>query len=260
MRPNTLLKNQLHSRPTGAELSPYLRQTIGHIRSGQLLEFAMDASPTVIEPTTSSNRPLPKIPYLSPQPSSSSDSFDSSRPSSQPSSTTSQSVSPSPIPKSVPAIDTHECIELPALPSNPSLPNNTSAGQSQRQTEPVQPDSAVNTRTNNEASRHPRLGYLIRTGNWLTNTLGALNLALTLVGMIVFGRITMLAARNDLIGTCSQWASVSRSTLDLVQLSSNGSNPSVGREEHRSELQADSSIKQYGRDYANMEILETDME
>lgn len=206
----------------------------------------MDASPTVIEPTTSSNSPLPKIPYLSPQPSSSSGSLDSSRPSSQPSSTTSQSVSPSPIPKSVPAIDTHECIELPALPSNPSLPNNTSAGHSQCQTEPVQPDSAVNTRTNNEASWHRRLGHLIRTGNWLTNTLGALNLALTLVGMIVFGRITILAAWNDMKATCSQLVSVSPSTLDLVQLFSCGSNISVGRDETRSELPGGSSIERYG--------------
>ena len=220
----------------------------------------MDASPTVIEPTTSSDSPLPKIPYLSPHPSSSSDSFDSSRPSSQPSSTTSQSVSPSPIPKSVPVIDAHECTELPALPSTPPLSNNTAARQSQRQSEPIQPASAVAPRTNYEASWVPRLGYLILKKNWFTNTLGALSLGLTLIGMVIFGRITILAAWNDTIATCSQLVSVSRSRLDLVQLCSNGSNVSVGRDETRSKLRGGSSIERYGRDFANMETLETDME
>ena len=242
-------------------MSPYLRQTIGHIRPGQPLEFAMDASPTVIEPTTSSDSPLPQIPYLSPPPRSSPDFFDSSRPSSQPSSTTSQSVSPSPIPRGVPVIDTHECTELPALPSAPTLSNNnTAARQSQRQSEPIQPASAVTPRTDYEASWVPRPGYRIFTGNWFTNTLGALSLGLTLIGMVVFGRITILAAWNDTIATCSQLVSVSRSRLDLVQPCSNGSNVSVGRDETRSKLRGGSSIERYGgRDFATMEVLETDM-
>lgn len=172
--------------------------------------MAADGSPTVIEPTTSPDGPLPKIPGLSPHRSSSSGSFDSSRPTSQPSSTTSRSVSLSPITKSVPAIDSHESIELPALPSTPPHLENLP----QRQNEP--PRSAplasdVSPRTDNEVTVLSRLRHLIPTGVGFTNTLGALSFVLALIGMIVFGRITIITAWNDAIANCAQLRSVSSS-------------------------------------------------
>lgn len=179
--------------------------------------MATDGSPTVIEPTTSPDSPLPKIPGLSPHESSSSDSFDSSRPTSQPSSTTSRSVSLSPIPKSVPAIDSHESIDLPALPSTPTHLENPS----QRQNEPPRsapPAPAVSPRTDNEVTLLSRLRYLIPTGTCFANTLGALSFVLALIGMIVFGRITILTAWNDAIANCAQLRSVSRSARMCLTL------------------------------------------
>lgn len=164
--------------------------------------MAMDGSPTVIEPTTSPDSPLPKIPGLSPHRSSSSGSFDSSRPTSQPSSTTSRSVSLSPIPKSVPAID-----RQPSTPPHLESPP-------QRQNEPPRsapPAPAVSPRTDNEVTLPSRLRYLIPTGICFTNTLGALSLLLALIGMIVFGIITLISVWNEAIADCAQLRSVSSS-------------------------------------------------
>lgn len=172
--------------------------------------MAMDGSPTVIEPTTSPDSPLPKIPGLSHHQSSSSGSFDSSRPTSQPSSTTSRSVSLSPIPKSVPATDSHESVELSALPSTPPHLENPPQRQNE-QPRSAPPAPAVSPRTDNEVTLLSRLRYLIPTGICFTNTLGALSLLLALIGMIVFGRITMITALNDAMADCAQLKSVSRS-------------------------------------------------
>ena len=169
-------------------------------------------SPTVIEPTTSSDSPLPKIPDLSPQTSSSSDSLDSSRPYSQASSATSRSASSSPVPKSVPPTDSHESIELSALPSTPPLPEDPSASQSQRQNEPprsVPPASTVSSGKSHESSWLSRLAYLVPSGTWFTNVLGVLSLGLALIGMIVFGRLTIWQAWLDAIAACNSYVDVS---------------------------------------------------
>ena len=172
--------------------------------------MAMDGSPTVIEPTTSPDSPLPKIPGLSHHQSSSSGSFDSSRPNSQPSSTTSRSVSLSPIAKSVPAIDSHESIELPAWPSTP--PHLESPPQRQNELpRSAPPAPAVSPRADNEVTLVSRLRYLIPTGICFTNTLGVLSLLLALIGMIVFGIITLISVWNEAVADCAQLRSVSRS-------------------------------------------------
>lgn len=187
--------------------------------------MAMNGSPTIIEPTTSSDSPLPSIPSLSPQPSSSSDSFDSSRPNSERSSATSRSVSPSPIPKSVPAVDSQESFKLSALPSNPAPQDNISASQLHRHNDPprsVPPAPAATPRTNHEASWLSRLVSLIPRRNWFANALGAISLGLTVVGMIIFGersyKLAVWSAWNDTLGTCGQLNSASISGLCLVYL------------------------------------------
>ena len=186
--------------------------------------MAMKGSPTIIEPTTSSNSPLPSIPSLSPNPSSSSESFDSSRPNSQGSSATSRSVSPSPIPKNVLAIDSQESIELPALPSNPPLPKNTSASQIHCQDDPprsVPPAPAASPRNNQGASWFSRFGSLIPRRNWFANALGTVGLGLTVIGMIVFGertyKLAVWSAWNDALDTCGQLNSVSSSILCMAR-------------------------------------------
>ena len=168
-------------------------------------------SPTVIKPTTSSDSSLPNITDLS-HTSSSSDSLDSSRPTSQASSATSQSASPSPVPKSVPAIDSPECSELSALPSTPPLPEDPSASQSQRQNEPprsVPPASTVSSGKNHKPSWLSRLAYFMPSGIWFTNVLGVLSLGLALIGMIVFGRLTIWQAWLDAIAACNSFVDVS---------------------------------------------------
>lgn len=188
--------------------------------------MAMNGSPTINEPATSSATPLPSIPSLSPHPSSSSDSFDSSRPNSEVSSATSRSVSPSPSPisKSEPAIDSQGSIELPALPSNPSLLENTPASQSQRQNDPprsVPPAPALSPRTNHEASWLSRLRSLTPRRNWFGNALGTISLGLTLIGMIIFGertyKLAVWSAWNDALDTCGQLNSVSSFTLCMTR-------------------------------------------
>lgn len=173
--------------------------------------MATSGSPTIFEPNTSSDAPLPSIPRLSPQPSSSSDSFDSSQPNSDGSSATSRSVSPTPNPKSVPATDSQEPVELPALPSNPQIPENTLASQSHRQNDPprsIPPTPAVNTRINHEASWLSRLGSLVPRKNWFANALGVISLGLTVIGMILFGertyKLAVWSAWNDALDTCGQ--------------------------------------------------------
>ena len=216
--------------------------------------MATNGSPTVIEPTTPSVSPLPKVPGLSTNRSSSSGSFDSSRPTSQPSSTTSRSVSPSPLPKSVPAIDSHESIELPALPSIPPLPENILASEPQRRNEPPRsepPALAVSPGTGSEATWLYRLGYLIPTGVYFTNILGALSLGLALIGMIVFGRLTILTAWNDALANCAQLTSVSRFARRRW-LHSNGSNDFIAQYSTRTKLRMASVGKQAGRDLATI--------
>ena len=169
--------------------------------SFSITTMAVNESPTVIEPSQSSKSPLPSIPSLSPNPSSSSDSFDSSRPNSKGSSATSRSVSPSPAPRKVPARDDYESVELPTLPSIRPLPDGTSAGQSPRQESPprsIPPSPAANPVTNHQPRR-----------NWFPNTLGSLNFGLTLIGMLIFGKLAIWTAWNDALTTCSQLQSVS---------------------------------------------------
>ena len=186
--------------------------------------MAMNGSPTIIEPTTSSDSPLPSIASLSPHTSSSSDSLDSSRPSSPGSSATSPSVSPSPIPKSLPAIDSQESIELPALPSNsPPPPDNISASQSHPQNDPprsIPAARAVSPKRNNGTSWLSRLGALVHRRSWYSNALGTIGLGLTLFGMIMFGertyRLAVWSAWNDTLDTCGQLNSVSSFGLYLV--------------------------------------------
>lgn len=188
--------------------------------------MAVNGNPTINGPTTSYDGPSPSIPSLSPHPSSSSNSFDSSRPNSQGSSATSRSVSPSPssIPKSVPVIDNQESVELPALPPNPPLPENTLASQSRRQNDPprsVPPASAVGSRTKHEASWLSRLRSLIPRKSWFGNALGIMSLGLTLIGMIIFGertyKLAVWSAWNDALDTCGQLNSVSGSILRTIR-------------------------------------------
>lgn len=171
----------------------------------------INGSPSIIEPTTSSDGPLPSIPSLSPNPSSSSDSFDSSRPNSQGSSATSRSVSPSPIPKSVPAIDSQDSVEPHALPPNPPLPENKSASQSHRQSHPprsVPPAPTASPRTDHEVSWISRLRFLSPRRDWFANALGTISLGLTLIGMVIFGertyKLAVWSAKNDALDTCGQ--------------------------------------------------------
>lgn len=187
-------------------------------------------SPIIVEPTISSDAPLPSIPSLSPQPSSSSDSCDSSRPTSGASSATSRSVSPSPIPKSTPAIENQESIELPPLHSNPSSSENTSAGQLHGQGGPprsVSPGPAVGPGTNHGASWFSRLCDLARRKKWFANTLGVISLGLTVIGMILFGqrtyRLAVWSAWNDALDTCGQLNSVSSSGLSTFSYTPNAS-------------------------------------
>ena len=174
-------------------------------------------SPTIIEPATSSSPQLPAIPSLSPHPSSSSDSFDSSRPNSQASSTTSRSPSPSPILKSSPRIENQESYELPTLPSHPSLPTN-SATQTHRQHDTptsVPPEAVADPNAPQETSWRHRIWSFIPRRNWFTNALGIISLGLTLIGMIIFGertyKFTVWSAWNDALETCAQLDSVSSS-------------------------------------------------
>lgn len=169
-----------------------------------------NGSPTIKKPATSSAGPLPSIPSLSPDTSSSSDSFDSSRPDSG-SSATSRSVSPSPIPKSVPTTDSHESIELPVLPSTPSIPQTTSASELQRQNDPprsVQLAPVVSSEPRHEDSWLSRLGSFVFRRHWFTNTLGSLNLGLALIGMFVLLKLAIWTAWNDTIAACGQLANV----------------------------------------------------
>lgn len=188
--------------------------------------MAMNGSPTTTESPISSDSPLPSIPSLSPHTSSSSDSFDSSRPNSQASSATSRSASPSPNPKSVSAIDSHGSIELPVLPSNPPLQENTSANQSHHQNDTprsIPPSLAASPKTNHKISWLSRLKSLIPRRNWFANALGAISLGLTLIGMIIFGertyKLAVWSARNDALDTCGQLNSVSGASsyiLDVI--------------------------------------------
>ena len=172
--------------------------------------MAVNESPIDNQPNTPSSSTLPRVPNLSPNPSSSSDSFGSSRPTSQASSATSRSVSSSPAAKCVPEIGSDQSIELSALPSTPAPPENPSASQPQGQTESprsVQPTSAVSQGTNHEA-RH--------RGNWFSNTLGSLNFGLALIGMLVLGQLAVWTSWNDATATCAQIASVCSLRLCLV--------------------------------------------
>lgn len=178
--------------------------------------MALNGNPTTTESTSSSNIQLPGIPSLSPNTSSSSDSFDSSRPNSQASSATSRSASPSPIPKSAPAIDSHESLELPGLPSNSSLPeSSTAAKQSHRQNvapRSAPPTLAVSPRAKHEKSWLSHLRCLIPRKTWFANALGVLSLGLTLIGMIIFELrsyiLAVWSARNGALETCAQLKSV----------------------------------------------------
>ena len=222
------LNNHLLSQICRTTLVSQSHDQSHKVRQGQLCfaVMAMNGSPTINEPPTSYDGPLPSISSLSPHPSSSSDSFDSSRPTSQGSSATSRSVSPSPlsIPKSVPVIDNEESVELPALPSNPPLPENTSASQSHQQNDPprsVPPASAVSPRVKHEAAWLSRLRSLIPRKGWVGNALGIMSLGLTLIGMIIFGertyKLAVWSAWNDALDTCGQLNSVSGSILRTIR-------------------------------------------
>lgn len=187
----------------------------------------MNGSPTSIEPTTSSNSPLPSIPSLSPHTSSSSDSFDSSQPNSHGSSATSRSVSPSPIPKSVPKKDSQESIELPALPSKSPPPplDNVSASQLHFQNNiprSVPPAPTTSPRTEHKASWVSHLGFLVPRRHWYANALGTIGLGLTLIGMIIFGlrtyKLAVWSAWDDTLDTCAQLNSVRSSGIYLCRL------------------------------------------
>ena len=178
--------------------------------------MAVEDSPTIIEPTTPGQQ-LPAIPSLSPNPSSSSDSFDSSRPISQASSTTSRSPSPSPLSKSSPRIEYQESFDLPTLPSYPSPPTN-SATQTHRQHDTptsVPPEAISDPSTTHKVSWGHRIWSLIPRRNWFTNALGIISLGLTLIGMIIFGertyKLAVWSAYNDTLDTCGQILSVSSS-------------------------------------------------
>ena len=179
--------------------------------------MAVQDSPTIIEPTTSSGQQLPAIPSLSPHPSSSSDSYDSSRPNSQASSTTSRSSSPSPIPKSSPRIENQESFELPTLPSLPSPPANSTTETHRQHDTPtsVPPEAVADPSTPHKVSWRQRIWSLIPRRNWFTNALGIISLGLTLIGMIIFGertyKFTVWSAWNDALETCAQLVSVSSS-------------------------------------------------
>ena len=188
--------------------------------------MAMNGSPTSIEPTTSSNSPLPSIPSLSPHTSSSSDSFDSSQPNSHGSSATSRSVSPSPILESVHKKDSQESIELPALPSQSPPPlDNASASQSHFQNNiprSVPPAPATSPRTQRTASWLSHLGFLVPRRHWYANALGTIGLGLTLIGMIIFGartyKLAVWSAWDDTLDTCAQLSSVRSSGFYLCQV------------------------------------------
>ena len=194
--------------------------------------MATEGSPIVNEAINPSDSPLPKVPALSPNTSSSSDS---SRPNSQASSRTSYSVSSSPIPKSIPTIDSDDSLEIPTLPSNPPLQEDASVSPSQQHKEipkSVPPTSDAGPRRNHEASWLSRLACLVPTGQWFVNLMGFLTFALTLIGMIVFGRLTIGQAWNEAVDACAQLVSVSLSvslsTLDTVQLFTAIINNSIG--------------------------------
>lgn len=225
-----LLKEQLKNTCFHKDIEgpSYLNRTIDHAISHRITQgqysgsaaMAMNGSP---KPTISSDIPLPSIPGLSPHPSSSSDSFDSSRPNSQGSSATSRSVSPSPIPKSVLSIDSHKSIELSALHSSSTPPENTPADQTRRQEDPqrsVQPAPAVRPDTNNGILWLHRLRSLIPRRNWFANAVGVVSLGLTLIGMIIFEnrtyKVTVVSALNEALGTCGQLNSVSSSILKIT--------------------------------------------
>ena len=187
--------------------------------------MAVQDSPTIIKPITPSGQQLPAIPSLSPHPSSSSDSFDSSRPTSQASSTTSRSPSPSPILKGSPRIENQESFELPTLPSLPSPPSNSTTKTHRQHDAPtsVPPETVADPSTSHEVSWRHRFWSLIPRRNWFTNALGIISLGLTLIGMIIFGertyKFTVWSAWNDALETCAQLASVSSSGSCAANLS-----------------------------------------
>ena len=210
----------------------YLTRTIGYtITQGQIFELAAmatEGSPIVTESTTSTNSPLPKVPSLSPNTSS---SPGSSRPASQASSRTSYSVSSSPIPKSIPTTDSDDSLENPALPPNPPRPEDISVSPSQRHDKiprSVTPASDAMPMRNHEASWLSPLARLVPTGQWFVNTMGVLTFGLTLIGMIVFGRLTIGQAWNEAANACAQFMAVSRSRLDTVLLFSAATNNFIG--------------------------------
>ena len=174
--------------------------------------MAVQDSPNIIEPTTPSGQQLPAIPSLSPHPSSSSDSFDSSRPNSQASSTTSRSPSPSPLSKSSPRIEYQESLKRPPLPSHPSPPTN-SATQTHPQHDAPTSVPPEDPSTPHGAPWRHRIWSLIPRRNWFTNALGIISLGLTLIGMIIFGertyKLAVWSAENDTLDTCGQLNSVS---------------------------------------------------
>ena len=223
--------------------------------------MATEGSPIITESTTPTNNPLPKVPSLSPNTSS---SPGSSRPASQASSRTSYSVSSSPIPKSIPTTDSDDSLEIAALPSNPPRPEDTSVSPSQRHDEiprSVPPASDATPMRNHEAAWLSRLACLVPTGQWFVNTMGVLTFGLTLIGMIVFGRLTIWQAWNEAATTCAQFVSVSRSRLATNLLVSAVFNNSIGRYKNWSELPRNASVECYGRrDFTLLQELEASIE
>ena len=207
--------------------------------------MATEGNSIVTEAFNPSDSPLPKVPALSPNTSSSSDS---SRPNSQASSRTSYSVSSSPIPKSIPITESDDSFEIPALPSKPPLEEDTSVSPSQHHDEiprSVPPASDARPRRNHEGSWLSRLACLVPTGQWFVNIMGFLTFGLTLIGMIVFGRLTIGQTWNEAADACAQFLSVSHSTLGRVQLFSAVFNNSIGWYSTWSELPRDSSVEFY---------------
>ena len=172
--------------------------------------MAVEDSPTIIGPTTPSGQQLPAIPSLSPHPSSSSDSYDSSRPNSQASSITSRSPSPSPLSKSSPRTEYQESLELPPLPLHPSPPTNSATQTRPQHDAPtsVPPEAVTDPSRPHGVSWRHRIWSLVPRRNWFTNALGIISLGLTLIGMIIFGertyKLAVWSAENDTLGTCGQ--------------------------------------------------------